>query len=396
MIETVRKIRCAVCGSDRLDVLFELPGFPITGIFIEQPQSEPAQGIDQALERCTICSHVQLRHIVPASNLYGSAYTHRSSTCCEASRASNAFVDFVDHLTAGRVFDCIMEVGCNDLTLLKEMAPRGRHLIGIDPIWRGVPPDGDESIQIIGKFIEEVDFDKELSARPQLIFSVHNLEHISEPTEQLARLMEIAADDALFVVEVPDLDTMVHTMRFDKVFHQHIQYFSLASFLRAIDLLGAHYVGHTYDHHNSRNWSGSLIVAFRKGGGKREAIAASPLEYRDIACQYAIFRRRMEDVAGQVARFDGPVWGYGAGQMVPSVAYHLRSDLSFLRGILDDNPQRAGMYYPYLAPAIQIPAMGTRFDNDVVMILALDSVRSIMNRLQPLNPRHIIVPINTF
>ena len=29
--------------------------------------------------------------------------------------------------------------------------------------------------------------------------------------------------------------------------------------------------------------------------------------------------------------------GYGAGQMVPSFAYHLKSDLSFLDYIVDDN-----------------------------------------------------------
>ncbi|HYD70495.1 methyltransferase domain-containing protein [Azospirillum sp.] len=388
-----RKTRCSVCGGGNLETVFELPNFPITGIFVERPVSGPVQGYDQALLSCPDCGHAQLQRTVPPARLYGEGYSHRSTICHLMPAATRFFIDYVDRLTGGRVFDCILEIGCNDLMLLKRMAPRGRTVVGIDPIWKGRDHEAPTPIHMIGKFIEEVDFARDLPARPQLIFSTHNLEHIDEPAEQFARLMEAAADDALFVIEVPDIDIMTRNLRFDQVFHQHVHYFGLASFIAFIERIGGHYVDHAFDY---RNWGGSLIVAFRKGQGERPAIQAPQPTPAHLAEHYGMFRRRMADVMRQATRFDGPLWGYGAGQMVPAVAYHLDSDLSFLEGVFDDNPQRAGLVWPHLAPVIRTPAEDTRLDDAGAMILALDGVRPIMNRLRALNPRQIFVPINAF
>ena len=79
--------------------------------------------------------------------------------------------------------------------------------------------------------------------------------------------------------------------------------------------------------------------------------------------------------------------GYGAGQMVPSFAYHLKSDLSFLDYILDDNKKRDNFRYPYLKPHLKY------FDKELiknkkVLITALDGVRGISKKLKKLNIKY--------
>ena len=84
-----------------------------------------------------------------------------------------------------------------------------------------------------------------------------------------------------------------------------------------------------------------------------------------------------------------PLVGFGAGQMVPSVAYHLQSDLSFLEYIYDDHDARDGLHYPYLSPIIKTPEQNFSLENKSVLVTALDHVRPITARLVSSGPQFI-------
>jgi hypothetical protein len=100
----------------------------------------------------------------------------------------------------------------------------------------------------------------------------------------------------------------------------------------------------------------------------------------------------MLNISRTVQGLDGRVWGYGAAQMLPTLAYHMESDLSFLAGIYDDCKFRPGLTYPHIPVRIHRPTEGLKLDDATVMITALDAVRPIMNRLRDFNPGYIVVP----
>jgi hypothetical protein len=79
--------------------------------------------------------------------------------------------------------------------------------------------------------------------------------------------------------------------------------------------------------------------------------------------------------------------------MVPSLAYHIGSDLSFLKGILDDNPVRASLKYPGLSPEIS-PGRDADISNETVLITALDSTEGIKRRLESIGQNRIISPVD--
>lgn len=394
----VEKKACSVCESERLECTIHLPEFPLTGIFVnDHTNLQVPRGYDQELLVCYDCGHVQLGYVLPPEKLYGSTYLHRSSVSHIAPSASSFFAQYVDSLSGGRTFDCILEVGCNDMLLLNQMASRGQEVIGIDPIWKDQSPDVAPNMRIIGALIEDVDFETQMPTKPDLIFSTHNLEHINEPLEQFSRLVDFVDEGALFVIEVPDIDSMIDNLRFDQVFHQHLHYFGLASLERFIERVGGEYIGHNF---NFKNWGGSLSIAFRKGEGKSKSSVTFPAfrtpKKELIIERYEIFRQRMSGFMKLVEGLRWDIWGYGAGQMVPSVAYNLGSDLSFLKGIFDDDPSRSNLAYPHLPVRILQPSSDLYLRDSVVMITALDGVRAIVNRLRQFNPRFIIAPIDVF
>ena len=301
----------------------------------------------------------------------------------------------MEDVAPGQVFKRVVEIGCNDLYLLDAISHKGECLFGIDPIWEGKEPPSSGKMSVIGKFVEEVEFSTELGGKPDLILSSHTMEHIDDPKGQLTRLVDTAEEEALYVIEVPSFDCLLANHRFDQVFHQHMHYFSLSSIQRIIDEIGAVYLTHTY---NYQYFGGTMLVAFKKRSDKRPGRRADKVtgpSEKLLKQSYQIFSGQLANLMRAVEMVkDRPIYGYGAAQMLPVLAYHMHTDLAFLESVLDDNPARCGLTYPHLPVWIRQPEEGIDFREASVLITALDSIRPILMRLIPLKPRQLLVPLN--
>ncbi len=394
MTEATRTTDCCVCGNSSVIPVMDLPNLPLTGIYVERHEPGLGHGDDQRLMVCGDCGHAQLENVLAPSFLYGDHYAHRSSASHITPSAVGFFVDYLDKLRPGHRFSLALEVGCNDMVLLDRLLENSERVVGIDPLWRDRLPEEKPRRKVIGKFVEDVDMEGEIGGRPDLVVSTHNFEHINGVREQLRRLLDVASDDALFLFEVPDFDLMVGNLRFDQVFHQHLHYFGLASFLRLLREVGAGYIAHAY---NYRNWGGTLLIAFTGGRGDiGKTPKAKVRQPDDVAARYSLFSERMAGFRRLTDGIDGPKWGYGAAQMLPVLAYHMDTDLGFLEGVLDDCPKRNGLTYPNLDVRISNPDKKTKLDDSTVIITALDAINPILNRLQDFNPRFVVVPANIF
>ena len=396
-VATSRRHTCSACGKAALEEILSLPDLPLTGVFIDPAQRENFPNFDQALMRCCGCGHAQLRESVDPSYLYQDTYTHRSSLSPISTRGNDFFLSFLNDVTGDRKFESIAEIGCNDLYLLNKIAHRGTHLIGFDPIWKDRVADGAGKIQVSGKYIEEIVPAKDIPVRPDLVLSVHTLEHVDHPLNSLRPIFEHAQPGALFLVEVPSMDTLLTINRFDQVFHQHLNYFSLASFRSMIVGLGGEYVAHRY---NYGYWLGTMMVAFRKPAGRpAEASVAMPPAptIANIRNGHKRFREQLAGVRTtmeHLIRQGVPAVGFGAAQMVPTLAYHMQTDLGFLDSILDDNPAKTGLTYPSIGTTIRPASDFPDLQNHAVLLTACDSARMILPRLAALRARYIVQPCN--
>ena len=392
-LQTLVLEKCSLCDSADLDVIADLPTLPLAGIFMEHRKPDVVKGFDQVFNMCRDCGHMQLANVLSPPALYGEGYAHRSSISHLSAAASDFFIDYIGKLAPSRVFDCILEIGCNDFVLLEKLSKMGKQVFGIDPIWIDETPQTPENATVIGGFVEDIDIGASLGCKPDLIVSTHNLEHIVDPVAMLRKLLDLVADDGLLVMEVPDSESLVKNRRFDQVSHQHIHYLTLATFLKLIKAAGGKYVDHSY---NYANWGGSLSVAFTRDTGSDEQLDIASLTTFEVSADYLGFKEQMARFMDQVSRSDHPMVGYGAGQMLPVVAYHLDSNLDFLDCIYDDDMNRNGLYYPFISPQITLPAKDLSLDDRGVVITSLDGVRAISNRLRDFSPRFIYVPISVY
>lgn len=390
----VKRERCAVCDSRQLETAVELPELPLTGLFHRGPAANAVRGIDQELLICAACGHAQLAVQLSTVEVYDSSYSFRTSVSAVARHGTGFFLAALEEIAPGRHFNCALDIGCNDLYLLKQMKGRARARVGIDPLWASqTEQNDDQDITVSGASIEDVDLGSILETPPDIIVCRHTLEHIADPREALQKLIDAAAGDALFLFEVPSFEALVNRQRFDQIFHQHLQYFTLASFQRLIEQVGGAYITHRENYHD---W-GSLLVAFTKSdhrAGQRHKVTRQ-YDATTISERYPLFRRQLAATNDVLESFAGTVvYGYGAAQMLPILAYHLGNNLSLLTAVLDDDPVRDGWYYWNLPLAIRHTSRVESLKDASVFITAVDNVQPILGKLFDRRPRHIIYPFH--
>lgn len=383
---------CSICGTNDLSEILNLPNLPITGLFSKDRPVNFLSGFDQSLLWCPKCSHGQLRNQINPAILYDSSkYSFKTSLSATARHGTENFVAFLKRVSLKKKYKCILDVGCNDLYLLDKLGALGKYKVGIDPIWSKKAPDNiGESTTVIGKTIEEANLTNLLPSKPDLILCRHTLEHIYNPLQILRKLIECSSDDALFIFELPSFESMVERLRFDQIFHEHLQYFSKSSFEEMLINSGANLIEFDENYHD---W-GALFIAFKKDSGQRKNNTFSFSEM-EISQRLDLFRKQLESTYKIIRSLKSDsLYGYGAALMLPVLAYHLNSDLSFLAGIIDDDINKDGIYYQNLQLQIIHSSKINDLEQLSIVITALDNFRPIMTRLLSVRPRHIIYPFN--
>jgi SAM-dependent methyltransferase len=392
-VDRVLRNHCVICDGALVEAI-DLPALPLTETYCRQPVANPLPGIDQKLLFCPACGHGQLATQLSPKLLYGANYCFRTSASATARKGTQFFLSVLDEVAPKRRFNCVLDLGCNDLHLLSQLKDRAAVRIGIDPVWHGRETEReDPAIFVYGNSIENIPL-RDLPAKPDLVICRHTLEHIQEPRAVLETLMKVAAEDALFIFEVPGFDGLISRLRFDQIFHQHLQYFSYASFLRLLEVVGAQFL---LSRENFHDW-GAMAVAFtRSAPSKPDATRTTRPLLADITRRYALFRGQFAATNEILRELKGTtVYGYGAAQMLPVLSYHLRNDLSQLVAILDDDPEKDGIGYWNLPVKVMPSCRVSDLGRAAVLITAIDNVQPIMTRLltNPQRPRHIVCLLN--
>lgn len=399
-IEKLRKLsyqtrtHCLICGNKLDKPLIELPGFPLTEIYTTKLMKERVGFADQNFHFCSNCGHGQVANVIDIKVQYGNApfYYFRASESATGRRSADYFVDFLNHVAGNRNFGNIIEIGCNDLYILKALKSKAKRLIGIDPILKGKEKGlTKDNIVAIGDFFENVVLEGEID----LVICKDTLEHVSNPKQVVEKIVDRSHEQTIFFFQFPILETLLSSYRFDQIFHQHLNYFSFKSINYMLNELGCELLDYkiNFDH-----W-GAIIIAFKKGKGKlRYAKGALGISGPKILERYEIFKNAMDVTKRQLSFLKGElIYGYGAALMLPVLSYHLKNDLSCLKCIIDDDENKKGLYYINLSVPIKTVEAITDIKDSVVLVTAiasLNNVRSILTKLFALSPKQIILPLN--
>ena len=381
---------CGVTGDFGLRTLWDLPKFPLTESFGQY--SPDFETFPQELVISTTSGHVQLRHQLNPSFLYGqSTYSYKTGSSAKIKRELDFLVEFIGELTSAWPPDHVFEFGANDLTLAKRLSQFANQVTVCDPLLPEQIEDVPRNLHCIRKTVEESLSDLQFE-NIDLVIARHTLEHIPQPIDLLLKLQEFTSRNCVFIFEVPSLDHLVKSLRFDSIIHQHLHYFDLDSVHSLAKSCGMHVVSHTYNDQGSNG--GSLLFALAWGSNQQIYYQKSVDRKTELIFNaISDFERHMDRNRDLISSATQPIFGFGAALMLATLDYHLGGVLENLECVLDDDPLKHGIKYRN----VNVEVTGTSFftppPDSIFFITSLENIDSIKHRIEIYIPRQIIVPV---
>ena len=201
------------------------------------------------------------------------------------------------------------------------------------------------------------------------------------------------------VFEVPDLEAISANLRFDAVFHQHLHYYDLNSFIT----FGAHsgLEVNSFQRNPVGSNGGSLLVCLtRKSQVTRPAFELRPQaeavdrKINRLRKQISRFESMMGLIREEIEEFPGPINIFGAALMLSTLDYHLHRILSSRSlPVYDDDKSKDGLSYKNLSMTVSLPPHSLQ--NSMTIVGSLENTRGIIRRCFDLGSSKVVAPFIT-
>jgi len=230
---------CEVCGNSKLESVLDLGSHPMCDDLVEINQDRVCHEYPIEILFCNVCQTAHQRFQVPKELLFPQTYHYRSRHTVDVIDGMKKLVstcaDKLGNLSGKKVVD----IGCNDGSLLKIFQQEGADTFGIEPT--GAYSDARQAgITVIHDYLTEevarnfiVDH-----GHPDLIVFTNVFAHIENLNQLLASLEILKNSKTCIMIENHYLGSIFASKQFDTFYHEHPRTYSYTSFVKIAENLG--------------------------------------------------------------------------------------------------------------------------------------------------------------
>jgi len=328
---------------------------------------------------CEKCLLLQLKHTVPAEALYRN-YWYRSGTnktMCDALAKIAHISEELIHLSKG---DAVLDIGCNDGTLLNAYQTDGIFKIGFDPAENLAKYSKDIANKLIVDFFAADTYheDPVLSTmQPKIVTSIAMFYDLEEPGKFVESVRSVMHPDGIWIIQMSYLPLMLKTNEVGNICHEHLEYYSLQSLEYLLKLHQMEVVDMEINDING----GSIRVYIRNTDANKEVFG--DVIYRQLAYervesfrqsekmmklddpqQYIDFAERVDRIKKDVVDFiktqvrhGKKVYVYGASTKGNTLLQYFGLDKSLINAAAERNPEKwgkltVGTYIPIISEEV--------------------------------------------
>jgi SAM-dependent methyltransferase len=222
---------CQICDSSDLDpVLFlgYLPPVNQMWPIGHTPGEQPAY--PALLLRCRHCQLVQLGLVVDPQILFPPEYPYSSGTTKILRENFAELCREATPLLGLKPNDLVVDVGSNDGTLLSNFQQAGFRVHGIEPTQMGVRAQ-ERNIPTTISFLtaDAAERIRREQGPAKVVTATNVFAHIEDVHGVVANIRRLLAADGTFISESHYLLSLVETLQYDTIYHEHLRYYSLGS-----------------------------------------------------------------------------------------------------------------------------------------------------------------------
>jgi NDP-4-keto-2,6-dideoxyhexose 3-C-methyltransferase len=291
---------CRHCRGT-LDPFLDLGALQLTGYLAPDEAARPTAPL--VLCACSDCKLVQLAHTV-APDLLFRQYWYRSGVNeVMAAELRHVVQDAVARVGGLSAQDTVLDLGANDGTLLAcypRFATRAIYRIAYEPARNLLAPLRAHADHVVsGYFPAGFPMLTHHLGRMKIITSIAMVYAVDDLAPFLTAIAALLHQDGVWVVQFQDLAGMLQATAFDNVCHEHLCYFSLASFSALLQPYGLQV---THAERRAINGGSYRLIVQHRGHAPDETVAT--VAAWETGCQHWAhlehFAWRTQEVSRQI------------------------------------------------------------------------------------------------
>ncbi|HEY1360125.1 MAG TPA: class I SAM-dependent methyltransferase [Thermoleophilaceae bacterium] len=382
---------CIVCGSGEVEPFLDLGDTALANKFLRETELDGAEPhFPLVVGFCHGCGHVQLsEHVPPAAMFEDYLYVSSASDTLKAHLYDLSDVVLERHRPARD--DLVIDVGCNDATLLKAFRRHGVRALGVDPARNLAELYADPGIERYTGF-----FDSRSAAEIRqrmgpaaVITATNTFPHIPALRDFVQGLDTALDEGGVFVMECHYLVDILEQCAFDTVYHEHVSYWALGPMIRLFEAQGMEVV----DAERLPLHHGQLrAFVQRKGEGERKPSVDRLLEderklgvdrfetFQRFAEQALQIKRDLRRTLEELRSAGSRVVGYGAPAKGNTLLGFLELGPDDLDYIADRSELKQGLFTPGTHIPVVEPGRLLEDQPEYVVLLAWNFVDEVIEQ----------------
>lgn len=369
---------CRLCGSTDLTTFVDLGASPPCELFLtEDALRAPEPTYPLHARVCDRCLLVQVPSLIDPDETF-TEYAYFSSFSSSWVEHARRYVDAVVERVQPAF---VIEVASNDGYLLQHVVADGIRALGIEPSANVGDAARAKGVPTVTEFLDPTTASAVVAEHgvADVVIANNVFAHIPDVIGFGTGLRRLVSDTGWVVIEVQHLLTLVEHCQFDTIYHEHFQYYTVATARDALARVGLSVVDVDLmpTHGGSiRVWARPTEVAQAPSERVAEVLAAEEAAGLHTVAGYAGFADRVSRVRTDLMRFlfdaaeaGKTVVGYGAPGKGNTLLNYcgIRPDL--LAYTVDRNPYKHGRYTPGTRIPIHPPERIAQDRPDYVLIM---------------------------
>jgi len=222
---------CEVCGNKNLIKVLNLGDHPMCDDLVNINDSRECKEYPIEILFCENCLTAHQHYQVPKNELFPTNYHYRARFTSDVLNGMENLVESCETQIGSLDEKTVLDIGCNDGSLLDFFKKKGSKTIGIEPT--GAYADAEEKNHIVfnNYFSPEVSQEVvEKYGQPDLITFTNVFAHIENLKEVIDSLKILMSSSTILIIENHYLGAVFEGNQFDTFYHEHPRTYSFKSF----------------------------------------------------------------------------------------------------------------------------------------------------------------------